>query len=96
MTVYLTGIDAESETVSNGYPRNSAYFSLSVQDKTISSYTIIVKLRSSGDAIIRRIEFTVVYFDISAVSNNYLMRSNSVAVSNFGGTVYKSSVSIAL
>lgn len=55
VAVFLTGIDAESETVSNGYSRNYAYFSLSVQSKTASFYSIIVKLRSSGDALIRRI-----------------------------------------
>lgn len=96
VTVYLTGIDAESETVSNGYSRNYAYFSLTVDTKTASFYTVLVKLRSMGDALIRRIEFTVVYFDVVKIAAEYQMNSNSVMAANFGGTLYKSSISVPL
>lgn len=58
---------------------------------------IRVKVKSSnGDVLIKTIQFTIVYFDFTAVAPQYQMDSNLIVASNFGGTFFKSSYSAPL
>jgi hypothetical protein len=56
VSVYLTGIELQSETIQNGYSKNYAYFSLAVSKVTTNFYTILVSVHSNfGDVLMKTI-----------------------------------------
>lgn len=56
LSVYLTGIVSTSELVSNGYPTNHTYFSISGKVLSSTNYQIDVTVQSTyGDITISQV-----------------------------------------
>ena len=68
-----------------------------MSNKNSRFYTIQIAVKSSsGDVLIKVIEFTVVYFDVTKIGTEYQMNSSTVVATNFGGTFFKTSLSTPL
>lgn len=64
---------------------------------TTRFYSVVASVGSSfGDVTMQVVEFTIVYFDISQMSDQYQINSANAIVSNFGGTFFRSSISMPL
>lgn len=93
----MTGLNGQSETIANGYATNKAYFALTTNVLNKLLYEVIISIQDNGgDILIKSIEFTILYYDIVSISTNYQMNSGSVDIRNFGGTFFKSSISVLL
>ena len=98
MSVYLTGISASSELVTNGYPTNHNYFAMTASILSTSEYRISVSVQSDfGDITITQVEYTIIYFDVSIMKQfRYNMDRGLAELTSFGGTADTSSKSITL
>lgn len=103
LSVYLTGISTNSELTSNGYAVNRTYFKMEARKLELPFYSIVVEVQSMfGDITISQVEYTVLYFDVSMMSNStstysrYMMDAGVTEFSQFGGTSTPSSQSNTL
>lgn len=89
VSVFLTGISASAELVSNGYPTNHTFFFMRTSILSTSNYQIDFSVNSLyGDIAVNLIEYTIIYFDVTLMSaTRYLMDQGVVVEQNFGGTI---------
>ena len=78
ISVYLTGISSQSETILNGYSINYHFMSLNVRVINATHYEVQVGIKSElGDVQIDEVEFTVVYFNlVTMINGKYQIDSN--------------------